>query len=131
LNSFHLIITKITTQRQLEPIPSVVLTSINFCSDTYQSTPQPLELEPSINPPAVMSVMSAILSMVPGRPVDRSKRDQVLTRREVEGMIAEGHILVVFEGRVLCLDGWIDKHPGGKLPLLHMVGMDASSEIAA
>jgi delta8-fatty-acid desaturase len=46
-------------------------------------------------------------------------------------MIAQGDIVVIFEGQVLKLNGWIEKHPGGKLPLLQMVGVDASSEIAA
>jgi delta8-fatty-acid desaturase len=58
-------------------------------------------------------------------------RDQVISRRVVEGMIAQGDIIVIFEGQVLKLNGWIEKHPGGKLPLLQMVGVDASSEIAA
>jgi delta8-fatty-acid desaturase len=58
-------------------------------------------------------------------------RDQVISRRVVEGMIAQGDIVVIFEGQVLKLNGWIEKHPGGKLPLLQMVGVDASSEIAA
>lgn len=40
-------------------------------------------------------------------------------------------MVVVFEQSVLCLDGWVDKHPGGELPVLHMVGMDATSEIKA
>jgi delta8-fatty-acid desaturase len=46
-------------------------------------------------------------------------------------MIAQGHTIVIFEGQVLKLDSWMEKHPGGKLPLLQMVGVDASSEIAA
>jgi delta8-fatty-acid desaturase len=46
-------------------------------------------------------------------------------------MIAEGHIIVVYEGQVLNLDGWMDKHPGGKLPLMHMIGVEAGSEINA
>jgi delta8-fatty-acid desaturase len=56
-------------------------------------------------------------------------RNQILSRRAVEAMIADGHTIVVSEGRVLRLDGWLDKHPGGKLAVLHMVGRDATDEI--
>lgn len=58
-------------------------------------------------------------------------RDQVLSRRAIEGLIADGQIIVIYEGRVLRLDSWMEKHPGGKLPLQHMIGNDATSEIAA
>ncbi|KAJ9130902.1 Delta-9 acyl-CoA desaturase [Pleurostoma richardsiae] len=58
-------------------------------------------------------------------------RDQILPRRIVEDMIARGKIIVVFEGDVLRLDSWLDKHPGGRLAILHMVGKDATDEIIA
>jgi delta8-fatty-acid desaturase len=58
-------------------------------------------------------------------------RNQVMTRRNVEGLIAKGHTIVIFEQQVLKLDSWMEKHPGGKLPLMQMVGVDASSGIAA
>lgn len=58
-------------------------------------------------------------------------RDQILTRRAVEGLIADGHTIVILDGQVLQLDKWLEKHPGGKLPLLQMIGVDASSEIKA
>ncbi|KAJ4321142.1 hypothetical protein N0V84_005494 [Fusarium piperis] len=58
-------------------------------------------------------------------------RDQILTARAVEGMIADGHTIVIYEDMVLKLDGWMDKHPGGRLAILHMVGRDATDEIKA
>jgi len=58
-------------------------------------------------------------------------RNQIMSRRNVEGLIAKGHTIVIFEQQVLKLDSWMEKHPGGKLPLMQMVGVDASSEIAA
>jgi len=61
----------------------------------------------------------------------RAARDQVLTRREIEGLVAEGHTLVILDGYVLKLDKWLEKHPGGRLPLLQMVGVDATCEIKA
>ncbi|ORY62486.1 uncharacterized protein BCR38DRAFT_346152 [Pseudomassariella vexata] len=56
-------------------------------------------------------------------------RDSKMTRRAIEGMIAEGHTLVIFEGNVLRLDSWLKTHPGGSLAILHMVGRDATDEI--
>ena len=57
--------------------------------------------------------------------------NRILPRREIEGLIAAGHLIVVKEGSVLQLDGWLDKHPGGRLSVLHMVGRDATDEINA
>lgn len=53
----------------------------------------------------------------------------MLTRRSIEGLIAAGRTIVISEGRVLQLDSWLDKHPGGRLAVLHMVGRDATDEI--
>ncbi|PTB37174.1 hypothetical protein M441DRAFT_201036 [Trichoderma asperellum CBS 433.97] len=58
-------------------------------------------------------------------------RDQVLSQRVVEGMIADGDTIVIFEDYVLRLNGWLDKHPGGSLVIQHMVGRDATDEITA
>ena len=55
--------------------------------------------------------------------------NHTLTRRRIEGLIAAGRTIVISEGRVLQLDGWLDKHPGGRLAVLHMVGRDATDEI--
>lgn len=59
--------------------------------------------------------------------MDRDSR--IITPREVEGMIAEGRTIVILDDLVLRLDGWLQKHPGGKLAILHMVGRDATDEI--
>lgn len=56
-------------------------------------------------------------------------RDTIITPREVEGMIADGSAIVIFEDNVLRLDSWIDRHPGGRLAIMHMVGKDATDEI--
>ncbi|KAK0713195.1 fatty acid desaturase-domain-containing protein [Lasiosphaeria miniovina] len=59
------------------------------------------------------------------------QRDEVLTARAVEALIANGHIIVIFEDFILKLDSWLEKHPGGRLAILHMVGRDATDEIKA
>jgi len=56
-------------------------------------------------------------------------RDQILSAAAIEQSIDEGHIVVVHEGYALKLDGWLNKHPGGRLAILHMVGRDATDEI--
>jgi delta8-fatty-acid desaturase len=56
-------------------------------------------------------------------------RDRILTPRMIEEMIAEGQSIVIFGDFVLRLDSWLDKHPGGRLAILHMVGRDATDEM--
>jgi len=56
-------------------------------------------------------------------------KNQVLSPEAIDNLIQQGHIIVIFEGLVLKLDGWIKKHPGGQLAILHMVGRDATDEI--
>ncbi|KAG9528519.1 fatty acid/sphingolipid desaturase, partial [Aureobasidium melanogenum] len=58
-----------------------------------------------------------------------TSRNQVLSTAAIEQSIDEGHIIVVHEGYALKLDGWLNKHPGGRLAILHMVGRDATDEI--
>lgn len=56
-------------------------------------------------------------------------RNQTLTTIDVERLLFAGKQIVIVDGNVLQLDGWLDEHPGGKLVILHMVGRDASNEV--
>lgn len=58
-------------------------------------------------------------------------RKEVLPRSEIEALIADGHHIVVYEGKVLKLDNWLDRHPGGDTAIFHVVGRDATDEINA
>jgi delta8-fatty-acid desaturase len=58
-------------------------------------------------------------------------RDRFLSPRQVEGLIADGQSIVIYSGYALRLDDWLPKHPGGLLPIAHMVGRDATNEINA
>lgn len=58
-------------------------------------------------------------------------RDTLFTRRQVEGMIAEGKVVVIVDDMVLRLDSWLHLHPGGERAILHMVGKDATDEVNA
>ncbi|KAJ5922282.1 hypothetical protein N7516_009985 [Penicillium verrucosum] len=60
-----------------------------------------------------------------------SRKDALLTRRYIEGLIAEGKHVIIFEDRVLSVDPFIRYHPGGEKPIKHMVGRDATDEINA
>jgi cytochrome b involved in lipid metabolism len=45
-------------------------------------------------------------------------------------MIDDGGLIIIFDNMVLKLDKWIDRHPGGRLPIMHMVGKDATDVIS-
>jgi len=54
---------------------------------------------------------------------------KTLSPRQVENLVAEGHTIVIYNGYALKLNAWQNKHPGGRLAILHMVGRDATDEI--
>ena len=81
------------------------------------STSQPIPLSPT--------------STLTDKPPTTAQRDLPISRRRIEHLIAQGHLIVIVDTQILKLDGWVEKHPGGRLPLLHMVGVDASCEVAA
>jgi cytochrome b involved in lipid metabolism len=59
------------------------------------------------------------------------RKQRVISRREIEGMIADGRHIIIFDSRVLKVDPWIKFHPGGDKSIKHMVGRDATDEINA
>jgi delta8-fatty-acid desaturase len=62
----------------------------------------------------------------------RSKgTERMLSTKEVEDLIAEGHPIVILNDEVLKLDSWLRYHPGGDKTILHMVGKDATDEVNA
>lgn len=54
----------------------------------------------------------------------------ILTRLEIRDLIAAGDTIVIYDGLVLRLNGWLHRHPGGRLVIEHMVGRDATDEIS-
>lgn len=58
-----------------------------------------------------------------------SRTETVLSRRQVEGLIADGRSIVILDHRVLKVDAWMKYHPGGDKAILHMVGRDATDEV--
>jgi delta8-fatty-acid desaturase len=61
----------------------------------------------------------------------RSKPLKVLSRREIEGLIADGRKIIIVQGNVLKCDAWLPFHPGGDKAILHMIGRDATDEVTA
>ncbi|CAK7229920.1 hypothetical protein SCUCBS95973_007394 [Sporothrix curviconia] len=56
-------------------------------------------------------------------------RDRIMQPEAVADLIAQGQTIVIYQDYVLRLDSWLDRHPGGRLAILHMVGKDATDEI--
>lgn len=61
----------------------------------------------------------------------QSKKETILSRRYIEGLIADGKHVIIYDDRVLKVDAWIRFHPGGDKAIQHMVGRDATDEINA
>lgn len=60
-----------------------------------------------------------------------SRVEAILSRRQVEIMIADGKAIIIVDGYVLRVDSWLKYHPGGDKAIMHMVGRDATDEINA
>ncbi|KAJ2815239.1 hypothetical protein FBU31_006998, partial [Coemansia sp. 'formosensis'] len=50
------------------------------------------------------------------------------TASELRRRVEQGEYLVIIDGLVCKLNGFINKHPGGPLSIMHMVGRDATDE---
>ena len=55
----------------------------------------------------------------------------LLSRRQIEGLIAEGRAVIIIDQQVLKVDPWLKYHPGGDKAIKHMVGRDATDEVTA
>ncbi|KAI0098377.1 fatty acid/sphingolipid desaturase [Daldinia grandis] len=55
----------------------------------------------------------------------------VLSRRHIEGLIADGRRIFIANQYVFKADPWLPYHPGGDKAILHMVGRDATDEVTA
>ncbi|KAI0381068.1 fatty acid desaturase [Hypomontagnella monticulosa] len=59
------------------------------------------------------------------------RKFRVYSRREIEGMIADGRTIFILDQYVVKADFWRPYHPGGDKAILHMVGRDATDEVTA
>ena len=58
-----------------------------------------------------------------------TRKETLFSRRQIEGLIADGRSIIIFNGKVLKVDTWLQFHPGGVKTIMHMVGRDATDEI--
>jgi len=61
--------------------------------------------------------------------VPTSRAATILSRREIEGLIAEGRSIIIVNQTVLKVDPFLRFHPGGEKAMSHMVGRDATDEV--
>lgn len=59
------------------------------------------------------------------------KKYPLLSRREIEGLIADGRSIFIVDQQVFKADAWLQYHPGGDKAIRHMVGRDATDEVNA
>jgi delta8-fatty-acid desaturase len=59
------------------------------------------------------------------------RKDTLYSRRQVEGLVAEGRTIIIVDQKVLKVDAWLKFHPGGDKAIMHMVGRDATDELNA
>jgi sphingolipid 8-(E)-desaturase len=59
------------------------------------------------------------------------RNDRLYSRRQVEELIADGRSIIILDQKVLKVDAWLKYHPGGDIPINHMVGKDATDEVNA
>ena len=59
------------------------------------------------------------------------RKELILSRREVEGLIANGRKIIIVDGKILKVDAFIKYHPGGDKAIMHMIGRDATDEVHA
>ena len=60
--------------------------------------------------------------------MQQSTREAILSRREIEALIAGGQSIIIVNQKVLRVDAWIPYHPGGLKTIQHVVGKDATDE---
>ncbi|KAL3480179.1 fatty acid desaturase-domain-containing protein [Aspergillus californicus] len=59
------------------------------------------------------------------------KTPPLLSRRDIEALIADGAKIFILDQFVIKANPWIPYHPGGDKAILHMVGRDATDEVTA
>jgi delta8-fatty-acid desaturase len=55
----------------------------------------------------------------------------ILSRHEIEHLIAIGRNIIIVDAKVLKCDAWMPYHPGSDKAIRHMVGRDATDEVNA
>lgn len=69
---------------------------------------------------------TAVSHRQPAEAAGGTKVLPLMTRDEIEDLIARGRQIIIHRGYVLKLDGWLQYHPGGDKAIMHLVGRDAT-----
>jgi cytochrome b involved in lipid metabolism len=84
-----------------------------------------------INGLAVLTPLEAHLKFQMSATKSVKRAEALLSRREVEGLIANGKAIIIVDQKVLKVDPWMKYHPGGQGAIRHMIGKDATDEVNA
>jgi delta8-fatty-acid desaturase len=53
----------------------------------------------------------------------------LMSRREIESLIAQGRSVLIVKQHVLKVDAWLKYHPGGEKAIQHLIGRDGTDEV--
>lgn len=112
------------TKSKILNLHSLERLQLGYQSSTYK-TILPLGFHGDI----IVQLLAMASSLSPREPM--SRKETILARRQIEGMIADGKHIIIFDGNVLRVDAWLKYHPGGDKAIMHMVGRDATDEVNA
>lgn len=110
------------------PVACFTSTSFHFPSQQWRHKSNISHVLRSLSPLSSDPHRPSTMQKTTPRP---SRKDTVLSRRYIEGLIADGKHVMIFENAVLKVDAYMKFHPGGEKPMKHMVGRDATDEINA
>jgi len=60
-----------------------------------------------------------------------ARKSKIISRDEVEDLIASGRAVIIVDNKVFKVDAWLPYHPGGDLAIQHMIGRDCTEEVKA
>jgi delta8-fatty-acid desaturase len=80
-----------------------------------------------------VSTSSATAAALPkkehGKSGGHSHSYPMISRREIEALIADGRSIFILDQHAVKADAWLKYHPGGEKAIMHMVGRDATDEV--
>lgn len=73
-----------------------------------------------------MAATDDVSSRLHAQDVGGSESLPLMSRDEIEDLIANGRHIIIHRGYVLKLDAWLKYHPGGAKSIMHLVGRDGT-----
>lgn len=75
--------------------------------------------------------MAIPLRSEPGSETTESKKEVLITTEELRSHSTRSDLWISIQGKVYDVTTWVDRHPGGDLPLLSLAGEDATDAFIA